>query len=48
MLRRTGGHIILEPLVLLLLLLLLRGGLLHELFHVFGVMHTQKRPDRDR
>merc|ERR1712226_684265 len=25
-----------------------RGGLLHELFHVFGVMHTQKRPDRDR
>ena len=47
-LRRTGGHIILEPLVLLLLLLLLRGGLLHELFHVFGVMHTQKRPDRDR
>jgi len=25
-----------------------RGGLLHELFHVFGVMHTQKRADRDR
>lgn len=25
-----------------------RGGLLHELFHVFGVMHTQKRTDRDR
>jgi len=25
-----------------------KGGLLHELFHVFGVMHTQKRADRDR
>jgi len=25
-----------------------RGGLLHELFHVFGVMHTQKRQDRNR
>lgn len=25
-----------------------RGGLLHELFHVFGVMHTQKRADRDK
>merc|ERR1711881_44946 len=25
-----------------------RGGLLHEMFHVFGVQHEQKRPDRDR
>ena len=25
-----------------------RGGLLHELFHVMGVQHTQERPDRDR
>jgi len=25
-----------------------RGGLMHELFHVFGVMHTQKRQDRNR
>lgn len=25
-----------------------RSGLLHELFHVFGVMHTQTRADRDR
>ena len=24
------------------------GGLLHELFHVFGIMHEQKRMDRDR
>ena len=27
---------------------LFSGGLLHELFHVFGIMHEQKRPDRDR
>ena len=26
----------------------LSGGLLHELFHVFGIMHEQKRTDRDR
>jgi len=26
----------------------IRGGLLHELFHVMGVQHTQERPDRDR
>ena len=25
-----------------------RGGLLHELFHVMGVQHTQERPDRNR
>jgi len=24
-----------------------RGGLLHEMFHLFGIMHTQMRPDRD-
>ena len=24
-----------------------KGGLLHELFHLFGIMHTQMRPDRD-
>ena len=24
------------------------GGLLHELFHVLGVMHTQQRADRDQ
>ena len=24
-----------------------RGGLLHEMFHLFGVMHTQMRADRD-
>ena len=24
-----------------------RGGLLHEMFHMFGVMHTQMRADRD-
>jgi len=26
----------------------IRGGLLHELFHVMGIQHTQERPDRDR
>ena len=25
-----------------------RGGLLHEIFHVLGIQHTQERPDRDR
>ena len=25
-----------------------RGGLLHEMFHMFGVMHTQMRADRDK
>ena len=25
-----------------------RGGLLHEMFHLFGVMHTQMRADRDK
>ena len=25
-----------------------KGGLLHELFHLFGIMHTQMRPDRDQ
>merc|ERR1712106_679343 len=25
-----------------------RGGLLHEMFHMFGVMHTQMRTDRDK
>ena len=25
-----------------------KGGLLHELFHMFGVMHTQMRPDRNK
>ena len=24
-----------------------RGGLLHEMFHLFGIMHTQMRSDRD-
>ena len=24
-----------------------RGGLLHEMFHLFGIMHTQMRKDRD-
>ena len=24
-----------------------RGGLLHEMFHLFGIMHTQMRRDRD-
>merc|ERR1719499_440795 len=24
-----------------------RGGLLHEMFHLFGIMHTQMRADRD-
>ena len=25
-----------------------RGGLLHEMFHLFGIMHTQMRSDRDQ
>ena len=25
-----------------------RGGLLHEMMHMFGVMHTQMRADRDK
>ena len=25
-----------------------RGGLLHEMFHLFGIMHTQMRADRDQ
>ena len=25
-----------------------RGGLLHEMFHLFGIMHTQMRKDRDQ